>query len=73
MGGVWGVGLGAGEYRLGRSRHIVFGVASFIVKRGYTSQTELLLQIQCTSDIVATLGHPFMATIHVSDWPLYPT
>ena len=27
--------------------------------------------IQCTSDIVATLGHHFMATI--SDWSLYPT
>ena len=24
--------------------------------------------IQCTSDIVATFGHPFLATI--SDWPL---
>ena len=29
------------------------------------------LQVQCTSDIVATLGHHFLATI--SDWPLYPT
>ena len=27
--------------------------------------------VQCTSDIVATLGHHFLATI--SDWPLYPT
>ena len=27
--------------------------------------------IQCTSDIVATLGHPFLDTL--SDWPLYPT
>ena len=27
--------------------------------------------LQCTSDIVATLGHHFLATI--SDWPLYPT
>ena len=27
--------------------------------------------IQCTSDIVATLGHYFLATI--SDWPLYTT
>ena len=26
--------------------------------------------VQCTWDIVATLGHPFLATI--SDWPLYP-
>ena len=26
--------------------------------------------VQCTSDIVATLGHHFLATI--SDWPLYP-
>ena len=27
--------------------------------------------IQCTLHIVATFGHPFLATI--SDWPLYPT
>ena len=30
-----------------------------------------LMVIQYTSDIVATLGHHFLATI--SDWPLYPT
>ena len=29
------------------------------------------LCVQCTSDIVATLGHTFLATI--CDWPLYPT
>ena len=27
-------------------------------------------ELQCTSNIVATLGHPFLATI--SNWPLYP-
>ena len=35
------------------------------------SECRPLNLIQCTSDIVATLGHTFLSTI--SDWPLYPT
>ena len=31
----------------------------------------IYIYIQCTSDIVATWGHPQVATI--SEWPLYPT
>ena len=27
-------------------------------------------ELQCTLDVVATLGHPLLATIY--DWPLYP-
>ena len=58
----------------GYSGHVYSGHSDIVATFPGTKSIYSIIfssDIQCTSDIVATLGHTFLATI--SDWPLYPT
>ena len=55
--------------KIDRDPQVVFDIVSHNLQKRTGKPGGL--PIQCTSDIVATLGHHYLATIY--DWPLYPT